>query len=446
MSTRAAVTTLAVFAASLVAPDFAASAESLSYGVDVGIGQTDNITLVQTDKVSQTMAVTDLDFDVKRQTRRLDVDAKGDFSYIDYLQNAYNSQFIGRFDGLAHIAIIPDRLTWVIQDNFGQAALDPFTPTTPTNLENVNYFSTGPDLVWRPTGTTFIKAGARYTRTQYETNPFDSNRLLGDLAWGLDLSARSSVSLNGETEHVMFANTVVNTDYIRNSVFVRYEVRGARTEVSADLGATNIKQDHEATSGGIARIALTRLVSTAAKLTLSFGHELTDAGTSFSNPLGGAIGVIGTAPAAQTANSYTADHVALEWEYQRDRTTIAVSGRWEKDSYDGEMQLDNSRYGGEFNVERRLTRGFSAQLFGRLYKTDYPHAPITTSNASSSYDESQAGAALTWRHGRGLEVRLRYQHNARVAAVTAAGYRENRALLTVGYRPDARRSDSDSGT
>ena len=33
------------------------------YGVDVGIGETDNVTLVQTDKVSQTIAITDADFD-----------------------------------------------------------------------------------------------------------------------------------------------------------------------------------------------------------------------------------------------------------------------------------------------------------------------------------------------------------------------------------------------
>jgi Putative beta-barrel porin 2 len=445
MRPRSAVTTLVAVVASLVAPGFAAAAESLSYGVDAGIGQTDNVSLVSTDKISQTLAVTDLDFDIKHQSKRLDLDAKGNFSYIDYLQNAYNSQFVGRFDGTANIGIIPDRLTWAIQDNYGQAALDPFTATIPTNLEDINYFSTGPDLVLHPSATTFVNIGARYTRTTYETSPFNSNRLLGDLAWGLDLSAQSRVSLHGETEQVNFENTVLNTDYIRNSVFVRYELRGARTEVSADLGATNFKEGNDSTNGGLGRISLTRQVSPAAKLIFSLGHELTDASSSFSNPLGGATGVIGTAPAAQTSNNYKADHVSLMWQYQRNRTTIALSGRWEKDSYVDETQFDNSRYGGEFSVEHKLTHALSAQLFGRLYKTDYPHALVTTSNASSNYNESQAGAGLTWRHGRALEVRLRYQHDARVAEVTAAGYRENRVLLTVGYRPEARRPNGDSG-
>jgi hypothetical protein len=102
-------------------------AESLSYGADVGIGESDNVTLVRTDKVSQTIAITDLDIDFKDQTRRFGVDAKGDFSYLDYLQNAYGNQLIGRFDGRADVSLIPERVTWVLTENFGQSQIDPFT-------------------------------------------------------------------------------------------------------------------------------------------------------------------------------------------------------------------------------------------------------------------------------------------------------------------------------
>src|SRR5271170_2246519 len=74
-------------------------APPLTYGVDAGVGESDNVTLVSTDKVSQTMAIADADFTVKEQSRLLDVNAAGNFSYLDYLQNAYSSQLLGRFDG-----------------------------------------------------------------------------------------------------------------------------------------------------------------------------------------------------------------------------------------------------------------------------------------------------------------------------------------------------------
>jgi len=419
----------------------------LTYGVDAGIAETDNVTLAETDKVSQTMAIANADFDFKQQSRRLDADVKGNFTYIDYLQGAFSNQLVGRFDGIAHVALIPERLTWALQDNFGQAGVDPFTPLTPTNLENVNTVSTGPDLTLRLGGTSFLNMGARVSRAQYETSPFDSNRLSGNIAWGLQLSALSSASLNADTERVRFDNTVLNTDFDRTSAFARYETRGARTELSADLGATKIRESDASTTGGLAKIELSRKISPAATLTFSIGHDLTDASASFSSLRSGALGVVGTAPAAQTSQSYTDNYASAEWRYQRNRTTIAISGRWEKDVYDKQPSFDNTRGGAEFLAERQLTHSLAAQLWGRLYKTNYAHTVVTPPNGSSDYSDALIAAGLAWHHGHGLEVRLRCEHSSRTTTGGGgAGFDQNRVLLTVGYRPKPRvDGEPDSG-
>jgi hypothetical protein len=440
----------------------ASKAQTFVYGVDAGVAESDNVTLVSSDKISQTMAVADGDFDIRERSRLLDLDAKGDFTYLDYLQGAYSGQLIGRFDGSAHLALIPDRVIWVVQDSFGQAAIDPFTPVTPANLENVNYVSTGPDFALRFGASSYLNASARYARAQYETSPFNSNRFLGNLAWGYQLSAQSSVSLNGDAERVMFANTALNSDFDRSSGFVRYEVQGARTNLSLNLGATTINQNagsiainqngtvttidqnHGATTGGLVKLELSRKLSSAAKLTLSLGRELTDASTSFSNLQGGAIGAVGTAPAAQTSDNYTSQYASARWQYQRNRTTIAVSGRWERNLYDGIPSLDYTRSGAEFSMARRLTHAFTAELLGRYYKTDYVNGLVAAENGSTNFDDEMIGAALTWRHGRWLEIKLRCEHSARVTA-GIYGYGENRAMLTVGYRPKGRGSEGDPG-
>jgi hypothetical protein len=408
------------------------------------------------------MALADADFDIKQQSRLLDVDAKGDFTYLDYLQGAYSGQLIGRFDGSAHVALIPERIIWVVQDNFGQTALDAFTPVTPTNLENVNYLSTGPDIALRFGASSYLNASARYARAQYQTSPYNSNRVLGNLAWGYQLSAQSSASLNGETERVMFENTLLNSDFDRSSGFLRYEVQGARTDLSVDLGATTISQSGSSTivnpnggsttidqnggssSGALFKMQLVRKLSAAAKLTFSAGRDLTDASTSFSGLQSGALGVVGAAPAAQTPESYTSKYASLGWQYQRNRTTIAVSGRWEKNDYAGAPLLDYTISGAEFRVARRLTHALTAELLGRYYKTDYTHGLVAAELGSSNFDDELIGAAMTWRHGRGLEVKLRCEHSARVTA-GPFGYGENRVILTVGYRPNSRQLENDPG-
>ncbi len=434
-------------------------AGTLVYGIDVGVAESDNVTLVSTNKVSQTIAVADGDFDVKKQSRLLDLDAKGNFTYLDYLQGAYGGELIGRFDGSAHLAIIPDRLVWVVQDDFGQAALDAYTPVTPNNLEDVNYLSTGPDFALRFGASSYLNVSARYAHTDYQTNPYNSNRLLGDLAWGYQLSAQSSVSLNGETERVLFTNTVVNSDFDRSSGYLRYEVKGARTELSADLGASTINQ-YGSTTRPLVKLNLARKLSAAARLTLTAGRDLTDAATSFSGLQGGAIGLVGTAPAAQTTDNYTRSYASATWQYERNRTLIAVSGRWEKDIYDSApltaaplssapvigsaAALDYTLGGAEFRVQRRVTRALTAEILGRIYKTDYLHSSVTGQLGTPNYSNEQVSAGVTWRHGRGLVVKLRYEHNAELTT-GIYGYGENRVVLTVGYRPNGNKPESDPG-
>jgi hypothetical protein len=404
--------------------------ESFLYGVDVGIGESDNVTLVQSDKVSQTIATTDADFTLKQQSRLFEVDAKGNFTYLDYLQNAYGGQLIGRFDGTGAVALIPDRLTWVLQENFGQAQIDPFLAVTPTNLENVNYVSTGPDLALRLGPTFFLDMAARYARTTYETSPFDSNRLLGSIGLGMPLSASSTVSINGSYLRVLFDNTVVNTDFDRSSAYGHYEVRGARTDLLVNLGVTKVDQGDESITGPDAKLRLSRKLSSAQKLTLTVGRDLTDASTGFSTLQTGAVGGIVTAPAAVSLTNYTVTYATVDWQYARNRTTLDLSGTWEKDSYDGQPLQDVARGTAEFRVERYLTQALTAQLLGTVSRENY-------TNADYAETDGRIGAALTFRAGRGLEIRLRYEHSSRIVSGVASGsgYSENRAFLTIGYRP-----------
>jgi hypothetical protein len=413
------------------------SAQGFTYGADAGVGETDNVNLSSTNKVSQTLAIADVDFALNEQTRLLDATARGDFSYLDFLQGAYGGQLIGRFDGLGRVALVPDRLTWTVQDDFGQSTLDPYTATTPANLENVNFFSTGPDLALRLGGTGFINMSARVARAQYETSPFNSNRLLGNVAWGWQLSAVTSVALNADTERVLFQNTVLNSDFDRTNAYASYQVLGARTTLTADLGASKVTQNDGSTSGPLAKLQLARKISSAAKLLFSAGRELTDASTSFSSLQSGAAGVIGAAPAAQTASSYTDTFATAEWQYQRNRTLIALSAHWEKNVYSADSSLDYTRTGGELQLQRNLTHALSAMVSARAYRTDYQNAVFSsTDGASSEFTDGTVSAGLVWRYGRGLEVKLTCEHSSRFGTSGFEdGYRENRAYLTVGYRP-----------
>jgi hypothetical protein len=414
-----------------------------NYGVDAGVGETDNVNLTHSDKISQTLAVVDADIDIDQQRRLFSVDAKGTFSYLDFLQGAYSPELIGRFDGLARVALIPGTLQWVVQDDFGQAQVDPFTPVVPGNRENINYVSTGPDLHLRFGSVGFVDMTGRYARTEYQVSPFDSQLLLGSIAVGRYLSSGSSLSLDGSAQRTLFTNTLLNSDYTRSSANGDFEAQGFRTELSANLGVTRVTQGTESLTGPLAKLKLSRKLSSVAKLTFTAGRDITDGSTSFSSlqsgaistigTLGGAGGTVSTAPAPQTTGNYSVTYTSLNWQYSRNRTTLSASGQWEEDSYSGQPLLNLTRETAQLSFERQLNRHFSAQLLGSLYRTDYTH---------TDYAETDGflGFGITFREPKGLEIRLRYDHESRIASGIGAGSNNatNLVFLTVGYRPKPR--------
>ncbi len=441
-------------------------APPLTYGADVGVGETDNVTLSSTNKVSQTMAIADLDFAVNEQRRLLTAQAKGDFSFLDYLQGAYGSQTIGRFDGTGAFAILPEHVFWVAQDSYGQTALDPYTQVTPNNLQNVNYFATGPTFMTRFGGVNFTTLDLRYSRAQFSGSPFDSNRGSAALAVGREISAVASVSLNAAAEKVLFTDTQVNTNFLRTSAYARYQLQGARTGAEIDLGATKIDNSAativtppvvlapplppvpgtsvytpaHSNTGALAKIQLSRLISPSMKVTLGGGRELTDASSSFSTLQSGSIGILGAATAIQSTAPYTSTFGSAGFTYSRSRTTIDLTGRYEKDVYFGSNDIfDLTREGAELTVQRRLSRAFTGQIIGRYYKYDYPNGAslvVPGTNGSTDYADSVIGGALAWRHGHALEIRLRVDHDIHdVRNGGDSGYHDSRVFLTVGYRP-----------
>jgi len=226
--------TVAELPGAMVPPESASDlgpepAEFTRYGVAAGIGETDNVNLAATNPKSQTLAAANLDFGLKRSGSRLDATAFGNFTDLYSLEGAYGNQVLGRFDGLALAKLWPDHLNWMIGDAYGEEQTDPFSAMTPLNLQRVNVFQTGPQLMLHPSDATFVNFSAGYSRITYQRSPFDGHNFLGSLEAGRELSALSKLSLVVEAESLRFDNTIFNTNYDRRQAYAHYLIEGART-------------------------------------------------------------------------------------------------------------------------------------------------------------------------------------------------------------------------
>ncbi|HEV7136343.1 MAG TPA: hypothetical protein VGN43_06895 [Steroidobacteraceae bacterium] len=420
-------------------------AELLRYGIAAGIGETDNVNLSPTNPKSQTIAAADLDFDLKRTGSRLDAAARGNFTDLDYLQGAYSNQLLGRFDGLATAKLWSDRLRWVVADDYGEQQTDPFAAMTPVNLQRVNVFSTGPDLTLRPSYSTFVNIEARYSQNSYQSSPFDGHNLLGSAALGRRLSDLSSLSLVVQAEELRFDNTIVNTDFDRREAYARYLIKGARTSIDAQLGAT---QANDATASWktspLVRLQLTRQVSPFSVVTVAGGREFTDAAGSFRSLTSGAGGGIAVAPVSQTTANYQRTYGSAGWEFARLRTTFGFSGEWERDKYDVQSVFDATRAELGFNLGRSITSKLSLNITGSADRYEYLNQGFTDKFGT-------VGGGVAYRPGRWVIVYARYDHAFRRSSgipsllIGGSGYDENRAFIMIGYRPHSGGMDQGQG-
>ncbi len=409
-----------------------APTEAAELGLSVGAGETDNVFLSAAPTTSQTVALLGLDFDLKRQSARFAVDAKGDFQYFDYLRNAYGSQLFGRFDGLATAELIPGVWKWVFQDNFGQAQQNAFQPLTPLNLEYVNVFATGPDFRVRTTDRGFAEASVRYALTHYQISPFSGNRLLGRVGVGEQLSAVSSVSVNVDETRLRFTDTLngipVNSDYDRRELYARFEARGARTALAMDLGVSQTDERGGWVSAPLAELSVTRALSPATKVTVAAGHQLTDASDSFRDLKSGASGGIVIAPVAGTTATYLSNYASGDLRFELNRTIIAISARWESDTYARIHLRDVNTGAVSGSVTRRLTPQLEAQVGGSWQHEHYY-------NANYYQIDWPVGAALIYTPAKRVDFKFRIDHVRQNVQGPGVEYSENRALLTAEYRP-----------
>jgi hypothetical protein len=405
------------------------AANTLTLGIDVGLGTTDNIYEVASPKTSEIMPTLGLDFGLHREGTTLNADVTGFFTHYNYLRNSYSNDVFGRLDGIVKLALVPERLTWVLQESFGQAALNLFEPLNPGNRENVNFVSTGPDLSLDFGLTGFMHLGARYASVQYQTSPFDSKRPRETFAVGRQLSDNSALSLNADAEQVRFDNTVLNTNFDRREAYLRYQARGARTLLAVNLGATEASASSGWYSSPLAQLDLTRRLTPYMTLVLSVGRELTDAADGFRDLQAGAAGGFVTAPVAGTSDSYVARYVSAGWRLELNRTTVAASDRYGDDTYLTDSIFDAKRNDFELNIGRRLTPVLGVQLLGSVLTNKYYRQNFES-------NDHLAGAALVMLPARKVEVRLRYDHLWRTASgVGSTTFDENRIFLLVTYRP-----------
>lgn len=415
----------------------AAANADVSYSLEAGMGYSDNIERVPTNEQDEKIGTVAVDLAWTERTRRLTADADVDLSYFEYLDNTFESEVVGTADGLFTVGIVPERFTWLFQDSFGQAQTDPFTPITPDNRENLNYFTTGPDVIVRLGSAGALRLFGRYADTDYERSPLDAERTSAGLALARQPSQRSELAINAISEQIDFADET-NPDYDRDSAFISYRLDGSRTDINTELGYTWLEPADGAKTGGLlANLSVIRDLSAASTLQLDLGTQFTDASDALRSAIEG--GAVGGPDVTATADPFEGRFVSLRWAFSRNRTGLTLGASWNEDRYEQQTQLDRTRVAYEAIFTRRMASSLDLMLMAVLNDEEFDTTGLTS-------DELNVVARLNWRIGRALGLALSVERSDRDSSTGLGEYVENRAFLTLTYKPPSNSSSAPPST
>lgn len=387
------------------------------------VTHTDNVLRTPDNKQSDTVASVGLGLDFRREGSQLEVNALGDMDWVKYLDSSYDSRVLGSFDGDATWGKSSDRFQWVARETFGQLLSDPLATATPATLENVNHFSTGPRLNLQLGSAAYVSLNGLYTNTNYERSDLDSNSLLGGVAIGRALSSSSRASLNAVYQRTKYTNDVKNPDFHVWQYFAHYDLTGVRTDLSADVGYTQLERLSRKDSGLFLNTTLGRRVSQSLSVYLRASDEFSTSGESLrAAPTGLSSGGDGPVASAEPFRERTYE-LGLRWE--RARTDASLSFARIRDRYEQQVDLNHSSTQINASIERRLRPTVALTLTGRRSVGDY--------DALGDYHETRLTGGLTKSFSH-LGLTLRYERYDRSGSGPGVvGFKENRIALQAGY-------------
>lgn len=396
------------------------------FGVKSTFGVSDNIRRSPTEEISELIAGIGIVGSWEKEQGRFRGEAEYDVSYYTYLDDTFDDQVFGGLNLFAEYDLIEDRLTWMVQENFGQADIDPFTSSNPGNIENVNYFTTGPDLKLRFGERTYTVVGGRYSNIAYERTRGDNERFEGTISLRRELSESTTLSLNGSQERVEYKYVPPGSNFDRQEAYLGLSLEGRRTNLVVTGGMTWLHDRGETFDGPLWRVALSRQVGSYSTISLHGGSEFSDAGDVFryGQTVGGG-GFDNPADTLAVPDPFERDYASVGWNTEKDRTEVSLHLNWSDESYQTFTEFDRELYGLRAELAHALTQ--RTRLTGVVYGS---HEEF---RAGFEEDEWRFDLVYGWHVARPLYVDFTYSRFFREDSRISGTAIENMFFASLTY-------------
>ena len=368
---------------------------------------------------------------VTEESSLMSLSLDSDLQYINYTQNTFSDEILGDLNLDLVAYAIPDRLSWIVTNNWGQLLEDTLSAPSPSNREDVNIFSTGPDLYFLFGKTNRLTLFGRYVDDYYEIRDFDSERVNYGASYVRFLPGERSIGVYGVRTDVDY-DSMALTDYNRNDLFLRFESETSKSQFRLDAGYSELERDFDgATDDGIlAELEFSRDISGTSKVIALYSYSYSDSGERFTDISSGSED-LATDDIAEVPDPFRLEEFRIGFDRSTGVDNFRLALGAQEEEYTVSIDRDRQIREVEASYSRSLNKAISVGIAGNFTNRDYD-------NRDREDDDWNVDLFGIYELSRNLDIRLelstleRSSSGADISS-TSDGYDENRAFIEVRY-------------
>lgn len=395
----------------------------------LGMAWSDNALRNPSGAQDETVLAAEVGFAWQRTGPRLLSDLTGSYARREYLNNSFDPENLFNVRGYLDTVIVPERLDWVVEENFGQIATLPFGAILPIDREDANYFTTGPNVSFGLAGGDSLDFYLRASDVYYSESNADNQRVGAQASYSRALSPRRRLSANYYIGRVEFDENDLYPAFDTQQFFFRLESQARRMTLAADLGWNGVKFRGERDSGAFAQFTAFRRINPETLVTLQYSRGFSNSADAFRVDQSSLGGSRLDEDVRVTADPFDEDRLTASYQLNRARTELRLSAYGSRERYLDSVVFDRDQLGLEGQLGYRLSSLTTLSLIGRFEDNELIESGVKTRDTQLTVEFGlQATPAVIVRFA--VE---QYRRNVRSGPL--AEYTENRVFAGVSYAP-----------
>jgi len=401
----------------------ALQATEFNYNARIATSYYENINRVQEPESDEVSKSIEGGISIAEDTSSLIADISAEFEALKYENQQVDDQTVGHLNSDVLWFINPGQFEWFISDVLTQTSIDSLLSDAPSNSQNVNAFSTGPNYIMRFNRLYGLGFQARYSDINYEESDLDNDRLLGALSFTYNINSLAEVSLNYHSQVVSFNNDVINDDYNRNDLFIRFDYQGRLRVVEFELGLTAIGFDEsEDTKKYGYKLLINNQITRNSSFQFQAARYLNDVN----------IGLLGGSD--QSTVVVSSSDVFINNDY---RISYSRESGFGNDAFS--IYSNSANYNQQDNLDQKV-KGLillkSINLFrsSRLaFEVAYSNTVFENLDPKRTDDNARYGIRYSYAARRNVTLSLELISESLKSNVLDRNYEDSRAVLSLSY-------------